>query len=76
MSTERTLPSQSQDKLISGLLSEGDVFDNKINCKILIRNVQIIKDSLRFDNSLTWILSTLLDFVNPNILTSLFLEFK
>ena len=49
---DRSLPSLSQDKLISVLLYNSDVFHNKKNCKILICIMQFIKDSHRFDNIL------------------------
>ena len=49
---DRSLPSLSQDKLISVLLYNSDVFHNKKNCKILICIIQFIKDSHRFDNIL------------------------
>ena len=49
-------------------------FDNKTNRKILICTVLFIKDSHRFNDSLLYILSSLLDFANSNILTSLFLK--
>ena len=45
---DRSLPSSSQDKLISVLLYENDGFDNKKNRKILICTVQFIKDSHNF----------------------------
>ena len=49
---DRSLPSLSQDKLISVLLYNSDVVHNKKNCKILICIIQFIKDSHRFDNIL------------------------
>ena len=52
INTERSLPSLSQDKLISILLYVSDAFDNKKNRKILICTIQFIKDSRRFDDSL------------------------
>ena len=70
MNIDRSLPSLSQDKLISVLLYGSDAFDNKKNRKILICTVQFIKNSHRFDDSLFLILSTLLEFANSNILTS------
>ena len=53
MNIDRSLPSLSQDKLISVLLYGSDAFDNKNNFKILIYTVQFIKDSHRFDASLS-----------------------
>ena len=52
MNTNRSLPSLSQDKLISILLYGSNAFDNKKNRKILICTIQFIKDSHRFDDSL------------------------
>ena len=49
---DRSLPSLSQDKLISILLYGSDAFDNKKNRKILICTIQFIRDSHRFDDSL------------------------
>ena len=49
---DRSLPSLSQDKLISILLYGSDAFDNKKNRKILIWTIQFIRDSNRFDDSL------------------------
>ena len=49
---DRSLPSLSQDKLISILLYGSDAFDNKKNRKILIWTIQFIRDSHRFDDSL------------------------
>ena len=74
MNIDRSLPSLSQDKLISSLLYGNDAFDSKKNHKILIFTIQFLKDSHRFDGSL---------FQNPfysvrfclfNILTTLFLK--
>ena len=62
---DRSLPSLSQDKLISILLYGSDALDNKKNRQILICTIQFIKDSHRFGDSLFLILSTLLDFANP-----------
>ena len=52
MNIGRSLPSLSQDKLISVLLYRSDAFDNKKNRKILICIIQFIKTSQRFDDSL------------------------
>ena len=52
MNIDRSLPSLSQDKLISVLLYRSDAFDRKRNCKILICTVQLIKDSHKYDDSL------------------------
>ena len=49
---DRSLPSLSQDKLISILLYGSDAFDSKKNRKILICTIQFIRDSHRFDDSL------------------------
>ena len=51
MNIDRSLPSLSQDKLISSLLYGNDAFDNKKNLKILICTIQFLKDSHRFDDS-------------------------
>ena len=59
-----SLPSLSQDKLISILLYGSDAFDNKKNRKVVICTIQFLKDSHRFDDSLFQILSMLLDFPN------------
>ena len=64
MNNDRSLPSMSQDKLISILLYGSDTFGNKKNSKILNCAIQVIKDLHRFDDSLFAILSTLLDFAN------------
>ena len=61
---DRSLPSLSQDKLISILLYGSDAFDNKKNRKVEICTIQFLKDSHRFDDSLFQILSMLLDFPN------------
>ena len=61
---DRSLPSLSQDKLISILLYGSDAFDNKKNRKVVICTIQFLKDSHRFDESLFQILSMLLDFPN------------
>ena len=74
MNIDRSLPSLSQDKLISVLSYGSDAFDNKKNRKILNYTVQFIKNSHRFEDSLFYILSTLLDFANSKILTSIFLK--
>ena len=50
MNIDRSLPSPSQEKLISVLLHGSGAFDNKKNRKILICTVQ--NDSYRFDNYL------------------------
>ena len=63
-----------QDKLTSVLSYGSDAFDNKTNRNIPICNVQFTEDSRRFDDSTFKILSTLLDFANSNIVTSLFLK--
>ena len=52
MNTNRSLPSLSQDKLISILLYGSNAFDIKKNLKILICTIQFIKDSHRFDDFL------------------------
>ena len=64
----------NQNKLISDLLYGTDAFYNMKNRKILICTVKFIKDSHRFEDSLFYILSTLLDFANSNILKMLFLK--
>ena len=56
MNIGRSLPSLSQDKLISVLLYGSDAFDNKKNRKILICTVQFIKASHRFDDSKSFLL--------------------
>ena len=52
ISIDRSLPSLSQDKLVSILIYGSDAFDNKKNRKILIFTIHFIKDSQRFDDSL------------------------
>ena len=52
ISIDRSLPSLSQDKLVSILLYGSDAFDNKKNRKILICTIRFIKDSHRFVDSL------------------------
>ena len=52
MNIDRSLQPLSQRRLISVLLYESDAFEKKTNHKILIRTLQFIKDSHRFDNSL------------------------
>ena len=52
ISIDRSLPSLSQDKLVSILIYVSDAFDNKKNRKILIFTMHFIKDSQRFDDSL------------------------
>ena len=51
MNIGNSIPSLSQDKLISVLLYEIDAFDKKINFKVQICTVQFIKDSHRYDDS-------------------------
>ena len=51
MNIDRSLPSLSQDKLISVLLYGNDASDNKANLKIQIFTLQFIKNSHRFDDS-------------------------
>ena len=51
MNIGNSIPSLSQDKLISVLLYEIDAFDKKINCNVQICTVQFIKDSHRYDDS-------------------------
>ena len=43
MNNDRSLPSMSQDKLISILLYGSDAFDNKKNSKIVNCAIQVIK---------------------------------
>ena len=52
MNIDRSLPSLSQDKLISILLHGSDASDNKKNQKIRICTIQFIKGSHRFEDSL------------------------
>ena len=51
MNVDNSIPSLSQDKLISVLLYEIDAFDKKINFKVQICTVQFIKNSHRYDDS-------------------------
>ena len=49
---DRSLPSLSQEKLVSILLYGSDAFDKKKNRDILICTIHFIKDSHRFDDTL------------------------
>ena len=53
MNIDTSLLSVSQVKLISVLLYESDASHNKTNRNVLICTVQFIKDSYRFDDSLS-----------------------